>query len=213
MTNLISAHGGYRRLKSYQAAEIAYDLTFEFVKRYVPSFKEADQIEGAARGGKQNIAEGSQTSGTSKQSELRLVHVARASLEELKNDYEDVLRKNGLPKWGRDDARTAEIRNLAYAENRTHRTYMTYMTNRESAANCLLCVVNQACYLLDKQLEALSRELGRGGDFKERYAQVRKEKVLGGDDAAEYEKLLAENGMRRLADGRVVPIEGRKKEE
>src|SRR3989344_5309908 len=105
MTDLITKHGGYENLKSFQMSEIVFDLTFEFCNRYIRSLKQREQMEGAARGGKQNIAEGSSTSGTSKQSELRLVNVARASLEELKLDYAAFLRQRNLPVWDKNDSR------------------------------------------------------------------------------------------------------------
>lgn len=202
MPNLIAKHGGYKNLKSFQMAEIVYDLTFEFVSRYIHSPKQKDQMEGAARGGKQNIAEGSKTSGTSKQSELRLVDVARASQEELKLDFEDFLRINKLPQWGKDDARSLEIRKISKQENRTYRSYMTYITSAETAANCLLCLVNQTCYLLDQQLRSLEQELGEQGDFKERYKQEQKQKIIGPDD--NFDRFLKEQGLKRLENGQVV---------
>ena len=146
MTDLITKHGGYENLKSFQMSEIVFDLTFEFCNRYIRSLKQREQMEGAARGGKQNIAEGSSTSGTSKQSELRLVEVARASLEELKNDYKDFLRTRNLDIWDKNDQRTLEIRKLGYMSNRAYITYKPYLYNPESAANCLLCLINQACF-------------------------------------------------------------------
>ena len=95
---LIPAHGGYRKLKSFQVAQLAYDLTVRFCDRYVsPRSRTRDQMVQAARSGVQNIAEGSQASGTSKKTELKLTNVARASLEELRLDYEDFLRQRELP--------------------------------------------------------------------------------------------------------------------
>lgn len=95
---LIPKHGGYRKLKSFQVAQLVYDLTVRFCDRYIDSFSRTkDQMVQAARSGVQNIAEGSQASGTSKKTELKLTNVARASLEELRLDYEDYLRQHGLP--------------------------------------------------------------------------------------------------------------------
>src|SRR3989338_902226 len=106
-TNIILVHGGYRKLKSFQMSEIVYDFTVEFCKAYM-SYKSNrtytrtyDQMVQAARSGRQNIAEGSQASGTSKKTEIKLVSVARASLEELLLDYEDFLRQKGLQRWGK----------------------------------------------------------------------------------------------------------------
>ena len=100
----MQSHGGYRNLKSYQTTTLIYDLTVDFCGRYVSKFsRTVDQMTQAARSGRQNIAEGSQVSGTSKKSEIKLVGVARASLEELLNDYEDFLRQRGLELWEKDD--------------------------------------------------------------------------------------------------------------
>ncbi len=95
---LIPKHGGYRKLKSFQLAQLVYDVTVRFCERYVDrGSRTRDQMVQAARSGVQNIAEGSQASGTSKKTELKLTNVARASLEELRLDYEDFLRQRGLP--------------------------------------------------------------------------------------------------------------------
>jgi four helix bundle protein len=104
MSELIPKHGGYRKLKSFQVAQLVYDITIRFCGRYVDRFSRTkDQMIQAARSGVQNIAEGSQASATSKKTELKLTQVARASLEELKLDYEDFLRQRGLPQWEREN--------------------------------------------------------------------------------------------------------------
>ena len=103
---LIPKHGGYRRLKSFQVSQLVYDVTVRFCDRYIDKRSRThDQMVQAARSGVQNIAEGSQASGTSKKFELKLTNVARASLEELRLDYEDFLRQRSLTEWPRDDAR------------------------------------------------------------------------------------------------------------
>jgi len=97
---LLPAHGGYRRLKSFQVAQLIYDATVRFCDSFIDRRSRThDQMVQAARSGVQNIAEGSVASGTSKKSELKLTNVARASLEELRLDYEDFLRQRGLPLW------------------------------------------------------------------------------------------------------------------
>lgn len=107
---LIPPHGGYRKLKSYQIAQLVYDVTVRFCDRYVEKKSRThDQMVQAARSGVQNIAEGSQASGTSKKTEMKLTNVARASLEELRLDYEDYLRQRGLLLWTREDPRRAEL--------------------------------------------------------------------------------------------------------
>ncbi|MBM4402527.1 MAG: four helix bundle protein [Candidatus Cloacimonetes bacterium] len=168
---LIPPHGGYRKLKSYQTAEIIYDLTVEFTKRYIKSMKLRDQMDGAARSGKQNIAEGSQVSGTSKKSEMKLVNVARGSLEELLQDYEDFLRQRGLPVWNKTDPRALAVRQLAYRSNRTYKTYKPFLAEPETAANaanCLICLIHQANFLLDQQLRSLEKEFLEQGGFTEK---------------------------------------------
>jgi four helix bundle suffix protein len=107
---LIPKHGGYRKLKSFQIAQLVYDVTVRFCDRYVEKRSRThDQMVQAARSGVQNIAEGSQASGTSKKTELKLTNVARASLEELRLDYEDFLRQQGLRLWDKSDPRRAEL--------------------------------------------------------------------------------------------------------
>ncbi len=104
MSDLIPKHGGYRKLKSFQVAQLVYDVTVRFCDRYIDKFSRTrDQMVQAARSGVQNIAEGSQASATSKKTELKLTQVARASLEELKLDYEDFLRQRGQAQWEREN--------------------------------------------------------------------------------------------------------------
>jgi four helix bundle suffix protein len=107
---LIPKHGGYRNLKSFRIAQLVYDVTVRFCDRYIAkSSRTNDQMVQAARSGVQNIAEGSQASGTSKKTELKLTNVARASLEELRLDYEDFLRQRALPAWARTDPRRQRL--------------------------------------------------------------------------------------------------------
>lgn len=107
---LIPAHGGYRKLKSFQVAQLVYDVTVRFVEAYIDRFSRTrDQMVQAARSGVQNIAEGSQASATSKKTELKLTQVGRASLEELKLDYEDFLRQRGLEQWEREHPLRQEL--------------------------------------------------------------------------------------------------------
>jgi four helix bundle protein len=123
-SGVIGPHGGYRNLKSYQNAEIVYDATVAFCNRFVDRRSRTnDQMVQAARSGKQNIAEGSMASGTSRKTELKLVSVARASLEELLLDYQDFLRQNGLPLWEKDHPKATEVRKLVYKTNRSYATY------------------------------------------------------------------------------------------
>jgi restriction system protein len=173
---LIPAHGGYRQLKSYQMAEIVYDATVAFCDRFIDKRSRThDQMVQAARSGKQNIAEGSMASGTSRKMEMKLVGVARASLEELLQDYEDYLRQHGLALWDKDHPKAVAVRNLAYAPNRYYSTYRTYIENAppEVAANTIICVIHQANYLLDQQLRQLGRQFLTEGGFTERLYRER----------------------------------------
>ena len=134
----------------------------------------------AARSGRQNIAEGSQASGTSRKFELKLVAVARASLEELLLDYEDFLRQRGLALWGKNHPTALVVRRLAYEKNRTYLTYRSYIEDSppEVAANTLVCLIHQTNYLLDQQLRQLEQAFLKEGGFTERlyHARVRSRK-------------------------------------
>jgi restriction system protein len=168
--HLIPAHGGYRELKSYQNAEIVYDGTVKFCDKFIDRRSRThDQMVQAARSGKQNIAEGSMASGTSKKFELKLVGVARASLEELLLDYQDFLR------WDKGHAKARDIRVLAYSENRSYSTYRTYIEEApaEVAANTLICLIHQSNYLLDLLLRQLEQKFLEEGGFTEKLYRTR----------------------------------------
>ncbi len=108
--SLIRQHGGYRNLKSFQVAQLAYDVTVAFCDAHIDRRSRThDQMVQAARSGVQNIAEGSTASGTSRKLEMKLTNVARASLEELRLDYEDFLRHRGMTLWAWNDPRRAEL--------------------------------------------------------------------------------------------------------
>jgi four helix bundle suffix protein len=174
--SVIPPHGGYRKLKSYQMAEIVYDATVVFCERFVERYSRTrDQMVQAARSGKQNIAEGSQVSGTSKASEIKLVGVARASLEELLVDLQDYLRQHGLALWGKDDPKAKAVRVIGREEDRSYKSYRTYFENGddETAANALICLVHQTNYLLDQQLRAIEKEFVKEGGLNERLYQAR----------------------------------------
>ena len=127
----------------------------------------------AARSGRQNIAEGSQASGTSKKTEIKLVGVARASLEELLIDYEDFLRQRSLPLWDKNNPKARAVRALSYKTNRSNETYTTYLNSPEDFANCLICLIHQANYLLDRQLQALEKAFLENGGFTENLYKAR----------------------------------------
>ena len=172
----IDPHGGFRNLKSYQMSEIVYDATVAFCDRLIDRRSRThDQMVQAARSGKQNIAEGSMASGTSKKFELKLVGVARASLEELLLDYQDFLRQHNLPLWGKDHPEARKIRTLAYASDRSYKTYRTYIERApaEVAANVMICLIHQSNFLLDQQLRQLEKQFLEQGGFTEKLYQAR----------------------------------------
>jgi four helix bundle suffix protein len=169
----IDPHGGFRNLKSYQMAEIVYDATVSFCDRWINKRSRThDQMVQAARSGKQNIAEGSVASGTSRKIELKLVGIARASLEELLLDYQDFLRQRNLLLWGKEHPEAQKIRKFAYASDRSYRTYIEGVP-AEVAANALICLVHQTNYLLDRQLRQLEKQFLDQGGFTERLYNAR----------------------------------------
>ena len=176
--NLIPPHGGYENLQSFQMSVIVYDGATVFCDRFIDKRSRThDQMVQAARSGKQNIAEGSMASGTSKKTELKLVGVARASLQELLEDFKDFLRQKGLPLWGKTHEQALKVRALAHEKNRSYMTYKTYIEQGsfEVAANTMICLIHQANYLLDQQLRALEEEFLREGGFTERLYRARSE--------------------------------------
>jgi restriction system protein len=173
---LIPPHGGYQGLRAFQMAVIVHDGTVAFCREYLDRrSRTVDQMVQAARSDKQNIAEGSVASGTSKKIELKLIGIARASQEELLIDYQDYLRQNGFDQWPKDHEKSIFIRKLCYKENRSYMTYKTYIEEKgpENAANTMICLVHQTCYLLDQLLRQLEEAFIEEGGFTERLYRVR----------------------------------------
>lgn len=172
----IPAHGGYEKLLSFQKARVVYDATVWFCGRYLRrSDRTNDQMIQAARSGKQNILEGSQASGTSKKTEVKLTNVARASLEELLEDYRDFLRVRGLRLWGKNTREALFVRKLGKRDNVTYETYKTYIETRspEVAANIIICLIHQTNYLLDQQIRQLEKAFVTEGGLSERMTRAR----------------------------------------
>jgi four helix bundle suffix protein len=175
--NLILPHGGYARLHSYRKALIVYDATVYFCGRFIDRRdRTRDQMVQAARSGKQNIIEGSAASGTSKETEIKLTNVARASLEELLEDYKDFLRKHRLVEWTIEHRYTRRLRQL----NRStpDATYATFQKGIEHAdpaisANVIIGLIKLTTFLLDRQIAGLEREFPAHGGLRERMARVR----------------------------------------
>jgi len=172
--NLTFTAGGYRNLESFKMATLIFDLTVEFCQKFIDrKSRTKDQMEQAARSGRQNIAEGSKASGTSKKTEIKLTNVARASLEELLLDYEDFLRQRKMKLWDKNSAEAQAVRKLAYNKNKSYSSYQSYLSNPESFANVLICLIHQANYLLDRQIQRLSQDFLTQGGFTERLYQKR----------------------------------------
>jgi four helix bundle suffix protein len=174
---IVRPHGGYASLKAYQSTEIVCDGTVVFCRRFIPAnSRTRDQMDQAARSGKQNIVEASAAAGTSSKTELKLTGVARASLEEPLEDYKDYLRQHGLALWDKNDPRALAIRKLAYAENRSYATYRSYFEegSAEVAANTAICLINQATFLLDRLIKQLDQAFVEQGGVTERMYNVRK---------------------------------------
>lgn len=168
---VIPPHGGYEQLLSFQKARIIYDGTVRFCDRSVSSrSRTTDQMVQAARSGKQNILEGSQASGTSKETELKLTNVARASLEELLEDYRDYLRTNGHALWDKNSKESLYVRRLGKQSPVSYESYRPFFETRpgDVVANILICLIHQTNYLLDQQLRRLEQDFLKEGGFRER---------------------------------------------
>src|SRR4051812_25529896 len=174
--NFIPPHGGYEELLSFQKARIVYDGTVCFCQRFLDQRdRTVDQMVQAARSGKQNILEGSQASGTSKEMEIKLMNVARASLEELLEDYRDFLRVRKEPLWDKNSREALFVRRLGAKKNRSYESYRTYIETRPApiVANLLICLIHQTNYLLDQQLRQLEEAFLKEGGLRERMTRAR----------------------------------------
>jgi four helix bundle suffix protein len=171
--NFIPPHGGYEDLLSFQKARIVFDGTVRFCERFLEKWdRTVGQMVQAARSGKQNILEGSQVSGTSKEGEIKLVNVARASLGELLEDYDDFLRVRKLKLWDKNSREARFVRRLGSRENKSYRTYIETRP-AEIVANILICLIHQTNYLLDQQLRQLEQAFLKEGGLRERMTRAR----------------------------------------
>lgn len=181
----IRKSGGYRDLHTFQTATIIYDATFWFCEEFIPrGSRTNDQMVQAARSGRQNIAEGSRAAATSSQTELRLVNVARASLEELLLDYEDFIRHRRQKLWSPDSAEAMAVRKVAtnhksdWSELTDVARYDLYdvWLNADDPivrANAAICLIHQTNYMLDRQIEALETQFVEEGGYSEVLAAKR----------------------------------------
>lgn len=175
----IPIHGGYRKLITFQKAEIVYDGTVHFCNRFFRKYdRTIDQMVQAARSGKQNIAEASMASATSKETEIKLTNVAKASLEELMIDYEDYLRTHKLNKWERNDKLSRRFSQLNRTPNANYDTFKKALEHEkpEIRANFLICLINVTTYLLGRQIRNLEQAFINEGGLRERMTRARLDK-------------------------------------
>ena len=183
--------GGFRKTASFQTATLIYDATYWFCEKFLdPRSRTVDQMVQAARSGRQNIAEGSRASATSSQTELRLVNVARASLEELLLDYEDYLRHRRIPQWLPDGPEASEVRAIPrtfrkdpsdqsdlndLSDQERWALYARWLDHADPAirANATICLIHQSNYLLDRQIAALEAAFVEDGGYSEQLATER----------------------------------------
>ena len=173
---IILPHGNYQELLSYQKSEVIYDLTFRFCEKHLKKGdRTVDQMVLAARSGKQNIVEGSKASGTSKEMEIKLTNVARASLEELLEDYRDYLRVRDFVIWEKDSREAQYVRRLGNKPYTTYETYREFVDTRPAnvVANIAICLIHQANYLLDQQIRRLEKDFLKDGGLRERMTKAR----------------------------------------
>ena len=172
----IPPHGGYAGLLAYQKAIIVFQGTTRFCQRFLKrTDRTIDQMVQAARSGKQNIVEGSKISGTSKEAEIKLINVARSSLEELLEDYKDFLRVHRLKLWSKESREALFVRKLGAKKDTSYETYATYIETRqpEVVANILICLIHQTNYLLDQLLRKLEKDFLKEGGLRERMTRAR----------------------------------------
>jgi four helix bundle suffix protein len=174
----IPPHGNYQELLSYQKAEVVYDVTYHFCQRFLTrGDRTIDQMVQAARSGKQNIAEASLASGTSKETEIKLTNVARASLEELLADYRDFLRVRDFPLWDRNSREAKFVRKLGSKRHVTYDAFRDFCETRpaEVVANIAICLIHQTNYLLDQQIRSPEQAFIKEGGLRERMSRARRD--------------------------------------
>lgn len=172
----IPPHGGYEKLLSYQKAEIVFDATVHFCSRFIEKRDRTyDQMVQAARSGKQNIAEGSQASGTSKETELKLTNVARASLEELLIDYRDFLRVRGIEEWAKEHPYARRLQQLIRTPGATYATFRKGVEHPDPSicANVIIGLIRVTTFLLDRQISALEEAFLKHGGLREAMTRAR----------------------------------------
>ena len=173
---VLPPRGDYQTLLSFQKAEVVYDITFRFAHKYLSrGDRTVDQMIQSARSGKQNILEGSKAAQTSKEMEIKLTNVGRASLEELLADYRDFIRVRDHVLWDKESKEARFVRRLGCKTPQTFEIYREFVETRppEVIANLAICLLHQANYLLDQQLKALEKEFMEQGGLRERMTRLR----------------------------------------
>ena len=176
-SGFIPTHGNYKELRSYKASVIIYDATVLFCRRFLEKRdRTVDQMVQAARSGKQNIIEGSMASGTSKETEIKLTNVARASLEELLEDYRDYIRNHQGKLWTKDSREALYVRRLVHRPDNSYETYREFFETRNGVvcANIIICLIHQCNYLLDNQIRRLEKDFMEQGGLRERMSNARR---------------------------------------
>ena len=173
---IIPPRGDYQTLHSFHKAEVVYDLTFRFAHKYLArGDRTIDQMIQSARSGKKNILEGSKAARTSKETEIKLTNVGRASLEELLDDYRDYLRVREHHEWDKNSKEALYVRRLGRKVPQTYELYRQFVETRppEVIANIAICLIHQANYLIDQQLLRLEQDFLKEGGLRERMTRAR----------------------------------------
>jgi len=202
--------GGYKDLAFYKQTEIIHDFTMEFCAKYIDYHSRTkDQMEQAARSGKQNISEG--YAQQDYQGKLKLMKIARGSLEELLVDYQDFLRQRNLPLWDKDNPKAKEVRNLVYKINpkdngynnyNAYNLYKVYLGKPEDAANAMICLINQTNMMMNRKIQWIEQGMKKEDAFslkdKWMYGQMEKSKA----ERQEFDNQLQEivEGKRQSLD-------------
>ncbi|HEX7859381.1 MAG TPA: four helix bundle suffix domain-containing protein [Verrucomicrobiae bacterium] len=173
---LLPPRGDYRTLLTFQKAEVVYDITFRFAHKFLEKGdRTVDQMIQSARSGKKNILEGSKAGRTLKETEIKLTNVARASLEELLDDFRDYLRARDLVIWEKESKEARFVRTLGRKTPQSYHVYREFVETRPAqvVANIAICLINQANYLIDQQLKRLEKDFVEQGGLRERMTRVR----------------------------------------
>lgn len=176
MSNFIPQHGGYQKLITYQRAEIIYDATRYFTQRFLcRGDRTIDQMVQAARSGKQNIAEASMASGTSKEFEIKLTNVARASQEELLIDYRDFMRSRSIIEWERFHPYAVRMNDLIRNHPANYQTFRKGIEHQipEICVNVIVSLIKVTQYLLSRQVKSLEKDFLEHGGLRERMTRAR----------------------------------------